>query len=45
MIALTAIVIVASAGLVGSVFLVLNTLCSVLLTAPVEARVHARRRQ
>jgi hypothetical protein len=45
MLALTTIVVIASAGLLGSVFLVLNTLCNVLLTAPAEARVSARRRR
>jgi hypothetical protein len=44
MLALATIVVIASAGLLGSVFLVLNTLCNVLLTAPVEARIHTRRR-
>jgi hypothetical protein len=38
MIALAAIVVVASAGLLGTVFLVLNTLCNTLLAAPVQSR-------
>ena len=44
MLTLATIVIIASAGLVGSVFLALNTLCNVLLTAPAEVRVRASRR-
>lgn len=37
MLTLAIIVIVASAALIGSVFVVLNTLCNVLLTAPAVA--------
>jgi hypothetical protein len=38
MIALATIVVVASAGLLGTVFLVLNTLCNTLLAVPIETR-------